>query len=59
MTTSVLQFIIQNTTVTKVLREGMKTITEASKLLTEMFKSYRELASLGQLALPVSHGVVL
>lgn len=41
MTTSVLQFIIQNTTVTKVLGEGMKTITEASKLLTE--KSYREL----------------
>ena len=32
MTTSVLQFIIQNTTVTKVLGEGMKTITEASKL---------------------------
>lgn len=43
MTTSVLQFIIQNTTVTKVLGEGMKAITEASKLLTEMFKSYREL----------------
>lgn len=43
MTTTVLQFIIQNTTVTKVLGEGMKTITEASKLLTEMFKSYREL----------------
>ena len=43
MTTSVLLFIIQNTTVTKVLGEGMKAITEASKLLTEMFKSYREL----------------